>query len=60
MSKKGRAWTLERAVVHLPGGSTRSNRYRPGEGRRPAPGTRKFYWHPGNRRLQRNPFYRGK
>jgi hypothetical protein len=59
MAKRGRAWKLERTVVHRKGRAPRSNRYRPGEGPRPAAGTRRFYWHPGNNRYQRNPYYRG-
>lgn len=57
MTKKGRAWKLERAVVHTRKG-TRSNRYAKGDGPKPAPHSRKQYWHPGNQRYQRNPFYR--
>lgn len=55
-AKKGRAWKLERAVVHGRNG-TRSNRYSSSDGPRPKPHTRKMYWHPGNGRLQRNPYY---
>jgi hypothetical protein len=60
MAKRGRAWKLERTVVHRKGAPPRSNRYRPGEGPRPAAGSRQFYWHPGNNRYQRNPYYRGR
>jgi hypothetical protein len=56
-AKRGRAWKLERAVVHRRSGSTRSNRYSAGDGPKPKPHTRKMYWHPGNGRLQRNPHY---
>ena len=49
---------MDRTVVHR-GSKTRSNRYRPGDGPQPKPGTRKQYWHPGNQRYQRNPYYRG-
>jgi hypothetical protein len=55
----GRAWTLERAVRRVRGSNRKvSNRYSGGDSsRRPKPGTRKFYWHPRNRRLQRNPWF---
>ena len=56
--KRGRAWKLERAVVHKRGGGTRSNRYSHGDGPEPKPHSRKMYWHPGNGRLQRNPHYK--
>lgn len=56
--KRGRAWKLERAVVHKRGGGTRSNRYSRGDGPKPKPHSRKTYWHPGNGRLQRNPYYK--
>ena len=56
-AKRGRAWKLERAVVHRRDGSTRSNRYTASDGPKPKPHTRKMYWHPGNGRLQRNPNY---
>jgi hypothetical protein len=55
-AKSGRAWKLERTVVHSRG-KTRSNRYSSGDGPKPAPHTRKQYWHPGNGRYQRNPYY---
>ena len=58
MAKRGRAWKLERAVVHRPGKGPRSNRYAGGDGPKPAPHSRKQYWHPGNQRYQRNPYYR--
>jgi len=56
MAQRGRAWKIDRAAVHR-GGTTRSNRYSSGDGPKPAPGTRKQYWHPGNGRYQRNPHY---
>ncbi len=56
-AKSGRAWKLERAVVHRSNGTTRSNRYSKSDGPKPAPGTRRQYWHPGNGRYQRNPHY---
>jgi hypothetical protein len=56
VAKRGRAWKLERTVVHH-GGKTRSNRYATGDGAKPAPHSRKQYWHPGNNRYQRNPYY---
>lgn len=60
MGKRGRAWKLERTVVHKSDGTTRSNRYSDSDrGKRPRPGTRKQYWHPGNDRYQKNPHYRG-
>ena len=58
MAKRGRAWKLERAVVHRPGRAPRSNRYTRGDGPKPAPHSRKQYWHPRNQRYQRNPNYR--
>jgi hypothetical protein len=57
MAKSGRAWKLERTVVHH-AGKTRSNRYAAGDGPEPAPHSRKQYWHSGNNRYQRNPYYR--
>jgi hypothetical protein len=57
MAQKGRAWKMDRTVVHQ-GGKTRSNRYSGGDGPKPPPHTRKQYWHPGNGRYQRNPYYR--
>lgn len=56
-AKSGRAWKMERTVVHTPKGP-RSNRYAPNDGPKPAPHTRKQYWHPGNERYQRNPHYK--
>jgi len=47
---------MERTVVHTPKGP-RSNRYAPNDGPKPAPHTRKQYWHSGNERYQRNPHY---
>jgi hypothetical protein len=44
--KGGRAWKPEGTVVHRRGKPARSNRYRPGESRKPSAGTRRFYWHP--------------
>jgi hypothetical protein len=58
MAKSGRAWKLERTVVHKKGGGTRSNRYSSNDGPKPAPHSRKQYWHPGNERYQKNPHYR--
>lgn len=58
MAKRGRAWKLERTMVHRPGKSPRSNRYAPGDGPKPKPHSRKQYWHPGNGRYQKNPHYR--
>jgi hypothetical protein len=50
---------MERAVRRVRGSRRKkSNRYAKGDGSKPKPGTRKFYWHPRNRRLQRNPWYR--
>jgi hypothetical protein len=57
MAQSGRSWKLDRAVVHR-NGKARSNRYSPSDGPRPRPHSRKQYWHPGNKRFQRNPFYR--
>lgn len=57
MAKSGRAWKLERTVVHH-AGKTRSNRYAADDGPKPAPHSRKQYWHSGNNRYQRNPYYR--
>lgn len=60
MPKRGRAWKMERTVVHKKGGGTRSNRYSGSDsGKKPAPGTRKQYWHAGNGRYQKNPHYKG-
>lgn len=40
MAKRGRAWKLERTVVHKSDGTTRSNRYSDSDrGKRPRPGT---------------------
>ena len=58
MAKRGRAWKLERAAVHQAGKAPRTNRYASGDGPKPAPHSRKQYWHPGNQRYQRNPYYR--
>jgi hypothetical protein len=49
---------MERTVVHRAGKAPRSNRYAPGDGAKPAPHSRKQYWHPANGRYQRNPYYR--
>jgi hypothetical protein len=57
MRQRGRAWKLDRTAVHR-GGKTRSNRYTKSDGPKPAPHSRKHYWHPGNGRYQRNPHYR--
>jgi hypothetical protein len=57
MARRGRAWKLERTVVHRKGRKSRSNRYSRNDGPKPAPRTRKQYWHSGNRRYQRNPWY---
>lgn len=54
--KSGRAWKMERTVVHTKSGP-RSNRYAKSDGPKPAPHTRKQYWHPGNNRYQTNPHY---
>ena len=58
MAQRGRAWKMDRTVVHRSDGTTKSNRYTKGDGPKPAPHTRKQYWHPGNDRYQRNPHYR--
>jgi hypothetical protein len=58
MAKRGRAWKLERTVVHRRGRPARSNRYASGDGPKPKPHSRKQYWHPGNGRYQKNPHYR--
>jgi hypothetical protein len=58
MAKSGRAWKLERTVVHH-AGKTRSNRYAADDGPKPAPHSRKQYWHSGNNRYQRNPYWPG-
>lgn len=42
------------AAVHR-GGKVRSNRYSANDGPRPAPHTRKQYWHPGNGRYPAKP-----
>jgi hypothetical protein len=56
MAKKGRAWKMERTVVHKKGGGTRSNRYSDSDfEKKPPPGSRKQYWHPSNNRYQKNP-----
>lgn len=61
MPKKGRAWKMERTSVRKSDGSTRSNRYSNSDSsKKPAPGTRKQYWHPGNNRYQKNPHYKKK
>lgn len=57
MAQKGRSWKMDRTVVHKSDGTTRSNRYTPSDGPKPAPHTRKQYWHPGNNRYQKNPHY---
>lgn len=57
MAQRGRAWKIDRTVVHKRGGKPRSNRYSSTDGPKPAPHTRKQYWHPGNNRYQRNPYY---
>lgn len=59
MAKQGRAWKLERAVVHRTDGMTRSHRYSKNDGPRPLAGTRKQYWHPGNQRLSTQPPLQG-
>ena len=58
MAKRGRAWKLERTVVHRAGRPARSNRYASSDGPKPKPHSRKQYWHPGNGRYQKNPHYR--
>ncbi len=61
MAKRGRAWKLDRTVVHKQDGGTRSNRYSKSDSsQKPEPGTRKQYWHAGNNRYQKNPHYKGK
>lgn len=61
MAKKGRAWKMERTSVRTNGGTTRSNRYSKSDSSaKPEPGTRKQYWHPGNNRYQKNPYFKGK
>ena len=57
MAQSGRAWKMDRTVVHR-AGKVRSNRYSAGDGPKPAPHSRKQYWHSGNNRYQRNPYYR--
>ena len=57
MAQRGRAWKMDRAAVHRDGKTT-SNRYSRTDGPKPAPHSRKQYWHPGNGRYQRNPWYR--
>ena len=57
MAKSERAWKLERTVVHH-AGNTRSNRYAAKDAPKPAPHSRKQYWHSGNNCYQRNPYCR--
>jgi hypothetical protein len=45
-----------RLGVH-PAGKTRINRYTASDGPTQAPHSHKQYWHPGNGRYQRNPYY---
>lgn len=60
MAKRGRAWKLERTVVHYRCRPARSNRCASGDGPKPKPKphSRKQYLHPGNGRHQKNPHYR--